>query len=93
MMNRVRIQVSVKDLHTVENLGDKSRMRRKQETATKLSCPTIQWKKGTIVTMSSRCKVKHVSLRQHCETVLNNSSCRILSQFTEVFYCNPDCET
>jgi hypothetical protein len=41
--------------------------------------------------MNSPRKVKHMSLDQHRETVVHNPSWRMLSQFTEVFYRNPDC--
>lgn len=43
--------------------------------------------------MSSPCKVKHVSFHQHCKTIPDDPSWRLLSQFTKVFYCNPGCET
>jgi hypothetical protein len=42
--------------------------------------------------MSSPQKVKHVGFYQYRETVLDDPSCRMLSQLTEVFHSNPDCE-
>jgi hypothetical protein len=88
------MQTSVKDQHTIESTEGKSRTRLKQETAIKLPRPTFQWKKGkNSHSMNSPRKVKHVSFHQHCETVPDNPSCRMSSQFTEVFYRNPDCET
>jgi hypothetical protein len=43
--------------------------------------------------MSSPRKVNYVSFDQHRETVPDNPSRRMLSQFMEVFYCHPDCVT
>jgi hypothetical protein len=42
---------------------------------------------------SLRCEVKDMGFYQHRKTVPDGRSCPWLSQFSEVFYSNPDCKT